>query len=132
MTPPIYVGPMSVHSWARLPNAKHIDRIRRSRIQYPAAWTVGAPVRCVEELYLDILVAYEAAMDAATAAGRVRDMYTAQAVPLGPALYATSALIAWDDCAHLLDQPVDAVRLLATCGHHPAVLLLPACIAFED
>ena len=44
---------------------------------------------------------------------------------------ALAALIAWDDCAPILDMPADAVRLLAAVGHHPAVLLLPAVLAME-
>jgi hypothetical protein len=45
---------------------------------------------------------------------------------------AIAALIAWDDCANILDMPADAVRLLAASGHHPAVLLLPAVLAMEE
>jgi hypothetical protein len=41
------------------------------------------------------------------------------------------ALGAWDDCSHLLDMPADAVRLLASAGHHPAVLLYPAVLALN-
>ena len=42
------------------------------------------------------------------------------------------ALHAWpEDSALMLDMPVDAVRLLAASGHHPAVLMLPACIALN-
>ena len=40
-------------------------------------------------------------------------------------------LIAWDDCAYLLDLPPDAVRLIAASGNHAAVLLLPTIIALN-
>jgi hypothetical protein len=38
------------------------------------------------------------------------------------------ALVAWPDSVALLGMPVDAVKLMAAAGHHPAVLLLPAVI----
>jgi hypothetical protein len=43
-----------------------------------------------------------------------------------------SALVAWDDCAGILDMPVDAVRFLVANGHQPAILLLPAVLAMEE
>lgn len=45
---------------------------------------------------------------------------------------AVLALVAWDDCGVLLDMPVDAIKTLAALEHHPAVLLLPICIAMEN
>jgi hypothetical protein len=51
---------------------------------------------------------------------------------VGAALGAISALIAWDDCAYLLDLPIDEVRVTASKGNHAAVLLLPAVIALQE
>ena len=41
------------------------------------------------------------------------------------------ALIAWDDCAHLLDSEPEHVKLLAALGVESAILLYPACIVFS-
>ena len=39
------------------------------------------------------------------------------------------ALIAWDDCADLLDLPEGALRVMSAAGHPPATLMLPAVVA---
>lgn len=38
------------------------------------------------------------------------------------------ALVAWDDCAYILDLHPDGVTMLAGSGNHAAVLLLPAVL----
>ena len=50
----------------------------------------------------------------------------------GAARGACAALVAWDDCAYILDMPADAVRLLAAVGNHAAILLLPAVLAMTE
>jgi hypothetical protein len=125
---------MTTTAWAHLPNAKHIDRILADLGQRPERWVAAPGARdaawdATRDAAWDTGrddawgVAWDAAWDAAW--GDTQDAAREDA-----AWGATAALIAWDDCARLLDQPVDAVRLLAACGHHPAILLLPACIAF--
>jgi hypothetical protein len=42
------------------------------------------------------------------------------------------ALIAWDDCGHLLDTDPKQVQILALLGQPAAVLLLPAVIALNQ
>ena len=42
------------------------------------------------------------------------------------------ALIAWDNCAYLLDTDPDKVRVLALLGQPAAILLLPAAIVFDQ
>ena len=98
-------------AWANLPNAKHIDAVLAHLKRHPDKWVTARST------------AWDAAWSAARGAARgaARDA----------AWDACSALIAWDDAGDLLAMPVDAVRLLAACGHHPAVLLLPAVIAME-
>jgi hypothetical protein len=41
------------------------------------------------------------------------------------------ALVAWDDCAGLLESDVDSVKTLAQLGNAPALLLLPAVAALK-
>jgi hypothetical protein len=45
---------------------------------------------------------------------------------------AVMALIAWDNCAYLLDTDPDKVRVLALLGQPAAILLLPAVIVFNQ
>ena len=136
-------------AWDHLPNAKLIDRVLadlRSRPQvwdaardaaraaaWGAAWnaTWGAAWDAARDAAWD--AAWDAALDAAWDAAwdatwdAARD--AARDAAWGAARGACAALVAWDDASLMLDMPADAVRLLAASGHHPAVLMLPACIA---
>jgi hypothetical protein len=98
--------------WSHLPNAAHIDRM--------LAHLKAHPDRCA----VAWSAAWGAAWDATRGAawGAARDDTRA----------AITALIAWDDCAGILDMPVDAVKFLAANGHHPAVLLLPAVLVMKE
>jgi hypothetical protein len=115
-------------AWAHLPNAALIDWVLADAKKRPEVW--AAARSAARSAARDAArgaarsAAWSAAWDAAwDAAGAV-----AGAVAWGAARDAICALVAWDDCAPLLDAPVDAVRLMAAAGHHPAVLLLPAVI----
>ena len=41
------------------------------------------------------------------------------------------ALIAYDDCAYLLDEKPEHVQMLALLGNQAALLLYPACVAMQ-
>jgi hypothetical protein len=130
-----------------MPNAKHLDRILADLHRHPKRWGVAweeardavcgiARQEAMGAAWRQLWTpALSAALD--TGGRSVADFLwdaVKQAREPGEATHAawgaTAALVVWDDCAHLLRQPVDAVRLLAACGHHPAVLLLPAVMAF--
>ena len=141
------------NEWDGLPNAEHIDAILAHFEQHRDKW--GAALDAVRSAAMD--AAYDAALDDTYDAARGTAMGVARAnawdaagsaargaawgaawgaaydaargAAMGAAWGACSALIAWDDAGDLLAMPVDAVRLLAACNHHPAVLLLPAVIA---
>jgi hypothetical protein len=115
---------MTNPAWAHLPNAKHIDRVLAHLHAHPDKWSAawGAARDA----------AWSAAWGAARAAAWDAARGAARAAAWDAARGAAYALIAWDDAGDVLAMPVDAVRLLAACGHPPAVLLLPACIAFES
>jgi len=122
---------MTPTAWAHLPNATHIDRVLAHIKQHPDRW-VAARVASWDAargaaLGAALDAARGAARDAAWGAARDSTWVAAR----GAAWGAIAALIAWDDCAPLLDMPADAVRLLAAVGHHPAVLLLPAVLAMN-
>ena len=50
----------------------------------------------------------------------------------GAAWDAILALMAWDDCAYLLDQKPEHVKIIALLGHHAAILLETAVIAMYE
>ena len=92
-------------AWTHLPNAAHIDRMLAHTKQHPARW--------------------DAAWGAAR--GAARD------AAWDAAWGAIAALVAWDDCAYLLDQAPDFLRAqINLVGDHRAVLLLPAVIAMKE
>jgi hypothetical protein len=126
-------------AWAHLPNAHHIDRILAHLRAHPQAWADAhsgyTPAR---DAAWD--AAWHAARDAARHAARhaARDAVwhaardAARHAAWDAARGATYALIAWDDCADLLDLPEGALRVMSAAGHHPATLLRPAVIALSD
>ena len=96
-------------AWAHLPNARHIDRVLAHLKQHSERWNAARGA------------ARDAARDAAWDAVR------------GAAWDAVAALVAWDDCAYLLDQTPDFLRAqINLVGDHRAILLLPAVIAMKE
>ena len=110
--------------WAHLPNAVHIDRVIASAKANPDQWEAVRPrVRpaawAVAQQVVRVQVRY-AAWDAAWWAA----WYFAQ--------YAILALVAYDDCAYMLDSDPGELAILAAFGDHRAILLLSACKAFHS
>ena len=104
-------------AWAHLPNAAHIDRVlahlKQHSERWSAAWDTSRGA------------AWDAAWDAAWGA--------AWDAARGAARGAIAALVAWDDCAYLLDQAPDFLRAQTNLvGDHRAILLLPAVIAMKE
>ena len=130
---------MKTSEWSHLPNARHIDAMLAHLRQHPDRWSAardaawGAAYDAAWGAARGAawgaarVAAYDAARDAAYDAARVAPWDAA----LGAARGACAALIAWDDCAYILDMPADAVRLLAAVGNHAAILLLPAVLAMN-
>jgi hypothetical protein len=122
-------------AWAHLPNAKHIDRILASLKANPEKWGAarGAAWGAAQD------AAWGAAQDAAWGAARAPawgEAYgaaqgEAYGAARGAARGAMAALVAWDDCAYLLESDVDALRIYAALGVPAAILLLPAVIAMK-
>ena len=90
--------------WSHLPNAAHIDAVLASVKANPDDW--------------------DAAYDAAWYAARDAAWYAAW--------YAVLALVAYDDCAHMLDSEPDDLRILSKLGSHAATLMIHASIAFKS
>ena len=107
-------------AWAHLRNAAHIDWALADLQAHPDKWVAAQDAALDDAARVAARVAaWDAALDDAA-----RD--AARDAAWDAARDALAALIAWDDCGHLFDMPVDAVKTLAACEHHAAVLLLPA------
>ena len=99
-------------AWSHLPNAKHINWVLASLEEHPKKWNAARDA------------IWDAAMDAA--------MGAAMDAAWSATWDAILALIAYDDCAYLIETDVDELRILAALGDTRAVLLLPACIVFNE
>ena len=131
-------------AWAHLPNAPHIDRILEHVEQYPLKWSAaqgaarGAAWSTAQGAARDTAwsAAWSAARNAAWNAARNAARNAAWSAAWNAAWNAvrdaTDALIAWDDCAYLLDLTPETVRGIARVSDSPAAfLLLPAVIALQ-
>jgi len=117
---------MTTTAWAHLPNAVQIDRILASLKAHPKKW--GAA--WTETQTAATTAAIAAAQTAAQTAARGPAWYTAWAAAWGPVMDAAqsaiAALVAWDDCAYMLDLPEDNLKELREAGNQPAILLSAA------
>ena len=120
--------------WAHLPNAAHIDRVLASAKANPEHWVA------VWRVGLDWLAACNmvkkqgrnAIWDAAWDATRDATREVARDASWNAAIDAIVALIAYDDCAYMLDSDPGELAILAKFCDPRAVLLLPACKAFHS
>jgi len=129
--------------WTDLPNAKHIDRIIADMKKNPyqwntardAAWTVAigaARNAACGEAWTDAREdLWNAACGEAWTEARDAGWTEAWDAAFYVAFAAIEALIAYDDCAYLLDEKPEHVLLLGLLGNHAATLLYPACMALQ-
>ena len=137
--------------WSHLPNAAHIDAVLASvkanpyewyaayKAAYDAAWSAAGAARdAARDAAWNAAydAAWDAALDAAWNAARdaARDAAwsAARNAAWSAAWCAIVALIAYDDCAHMLDSEPDDLRILSKLGSHAATLMMPASIAFKS
>jgi len=130
--------------WSHLPNAAHIDAVIASVKANPDDWNAAwdevwdAARDATRDAAWD--AAYDAAYDAVRDAVRdaawdaaydaVRD--AALDAAWNAAWRAAIALIAYDDCAHMLYSDPDDLRILSKLGSNAATLMIPASIAFKN
>lgn len=120
-------------AWAHLPNATHIDRILTHLKQHPAAWDAAWNAAWGAAWDAARGAARGAAWDAAWGAAWSAARGAAKGAAWSAARGAIAALIAWDDCAYLLDQTPELLRAqINLVGDNRAVLLLPAVIAMKE
>jgi hypothetical protein len=121
-------------AWAHLVNAAHIDRILAHSKANPNAWVAArdAAWDAARGAVWDAVrvaarvAARDAARDAARGAALDAVWVAARAAARGAVWDAITALIAWDDCAYMLDMPADALKVLIAVGNQQAILLAPA------
>ena len=129
----VMVNNMERSAWHDLPNAKHIDRILAHLKANPDKWCSARLATYnngdyYEAYYTGGGAVWYAANNAAAHAAS----YATWRVTNHAALSATLALIAWDDCAYLLDQKPAHVKIMALLGHQAAILIEPAVIAMYE
>ena len=110
-------------AWANLPNAVHIDRVVASALANPSQWVEARGV-AQEAVRAEVWCkAWSTVQDA----GRSAEYKAAWLEAWYFARNAIVALIAYDDCAYMLDSDPGELAILAAFGDHRAVLILPAC-----
>ena len=122
---------MTPTAWADLPNAKHIDRIladlKKNPDKWDAVWDAEWNAAWNAAWYAAWYAVRTAARDDAWNAVWDATSDAASDATRGASL----ALIAYDDCAYLLDEKPEHVQILALLGNQVAILLYPACIALQ-
>ena len=126
---------MTTTAWAHLPNAAHIDRVIASAKanpgQWKKLWVSVRPAAWIGELDSTHDTTWNAAWEAAqcTIASQERQgLRDAVGVEARDAAWcALLALVAYDDCAYMLDSDPGELAILAAFGDPRAVLILPAC-----
>ena len=108
---------MKQTAWAHLPNAKHIDWVLASLKANPEKWAAARDAAYVAASWYEArnaakAAAFDAAWDAAYEA----------------AADAIIALIAYDDCAYMIESEIGELKIIAAFGDQRAILLLPVCI----
>ena len=117
---------MTTTAWAHLPNAAHIDRVIASAKAHPKHWALAwsaihHPVWDHEQR-----VAWDAVRADIQKQGWITAVYALSAAGYA-GQGAVIALIAYDDCAYMLDSDPSELAILAKFGDRRAVLILPAC-----
>ena len=135
-------------SWSHLSNAKHIDWVIASLKVHPGKWAAArlsirdAAVPAaynaarVAARYNAWYVVYHAACNAARGkaweAARIAAFDAAWDAAYEAAADAIIALIAYDDCAYMIESEIGELKIIAAFGDQRALLLLPACIVFNE
>ena len=122
--------------WSHLPNAAHIDAVlasvKANLNDWEAAWYAASDAARNAARHAARDAAWNAARHAAYNAARDAASDAARIAAWDAAWIAIAALIAYDDCAHMLDAEPDDLRILSKLGSHAATLMMPASIAFKS
>ena len=134
---------MAQTAWAHLPNAKHINWVLASVKAHPKKWkatrtAARSPARAAARAAVwnaARSAAYNATRDAARNAAYEAAWFAAFDAANNAAYEAAAdaiiALIAYDDCGYMIESEVGELKIIAKLGDQRAILLLPACIAYN-
>jgi len=123
---------MTATAWAHLPNAVHIDRILASCAAHPDKWEASQTGAWSAAQTAVQTAARNAARNAAWNAAWNASQTAARTGAWSAARTAITALIAWDDCAYMLELPEDALKLLRAVGNEQALLLSAAAKVLKE
>jgi len=147
--------------WSHLPNAKHIDWVLASLKVHPKKWhaawsaaynTARTTARvasyntacnasyntacnaaydeaCNAAYYTAWTTARKAAWNAACDEARKAASFSSASSSVYDAIL---ALVAYDDCGYMIESEVGELKIIAAFGDTRAILLLPACIVFNE
>jgi len=127
---------MTQTAWAHLPNAKHIDWVLASLKANPEKWEAARTAardaagmatwnaRCGKPWYMAYFATINAACDATFDTGGSAAYFSV--------IDAILALMAYDDCGYMIESEIGELKIIAAFGDPRAILLLPACIAFNE
>lgn len=123
-------------AWSHLPNAAHIDHIIANFKINPTTWytAISTERKLAIDAALDEIEKSMRDADSKAVADELlidQDFLSSDIDNLRGSIPAAYALIAWDDCAHLIECDPEHVKSLAASGNHAAVLLYPACVVLQ-
>ena len=118
--------------WSYLPNAAHIDQILADLKANPDRWDAAWDAAWAAAWDAAWDTAKATAWDAAYSVAYATAWDTAKATAYYAARGAILALIAYDDCAYLLNEKPEDVHMFGLLGQPAAVLLYPACLALSE
>ena len=127
---------MTATAWAHLSNAAHIDRILTSSKKSPKKWD-EAQYAARDEAWAAAWHAVQnparyVARDAAFNAIKIPARGIAWDAAWDAARGTILALVAWDDCAYILELPEDVLKVLRAVGNEQAILLSTAAHALRE
>jgi len=125
---------MTQTKWSHLPNAKHIDWVLNSLKAYSGKWDASwVPIKTTvrEAAYVATV---QKGNDAIWHAVWDETFYQVSIYHAAKyaAMNSVAALIAWDDCGYMIGSEVGELKIIAKLGDQKAILLLPACIVFNQ
>jgi len=128
---------MEQTKWAHLPNAKHIDWVIASLKANPEKWAAARDAAYVAASWYEArnaakAAAFDAANNAAWEAARIAAFDAAWDAAYEAAADAIIALIAYDDCAYMIESEIGELKIIAAFGDQRAILLLSACIVYNE
>ena len=131
---------MTQTAWAHLPNAKHIDGVIDSLKTHPKKWNAACDAAYDMAWYAARTAACTAANNAARTtaynavwdAARYNAWYAAWDAARNAADDAILALVAYDDCAYMIESEIGELKIIAAFGDTRAILLLPACNVYNE